>query len=262
MNAYVQVFGCIFVVSLLIPGLLYMLRRAFYCCGKTVRHVSGTTFSLFASLYAFFLGFYVVSLWTDFGLAQKVVADEANAIHAASYFAKEFSESVPFRQALARYTQSVITDEWQQMDRDLAMSDRTNKLILEVWDAYRALRPKDKSDNILYVNLGNVLLEASRHRNARALLLGDNIYPPVWVIIVFGFFGSCVALFCANPDQDAGQLLMEFVVVFTVLSCIYFIYDISTPFTGFMRVSPTAFQNVLAHMREIDPAVALAVPVK
>jgi len=261
MHSYISVFGVIFVASLVVPAMLFSLRRIFFCCGKQVRHISGTTFSLFASLYAFFLGFYVVSLWTDFGLAQKVVADEASAIHAASYFAKEFTTSKLFRQALARYAQSVITDEWSAMDHDSTMSERTHNITLQVWDAYRALRPTDKADNILYINLGNVLLEASRHRNARALLLGDNIYPPMWGIIIFGFFGSCLALFCANPDHDAGQLLMEFVVVFTVLSCIYFIYDISTPFKGLMRVTPDAFQNVLNHMRETDPAVAL-VPLK
>jgi len=260
MNPYVAVFGVIFLVSLAIPALLYLLRHFFFCCGKKVRHISGTTFSLFASLYAFFLGFYVVSLWNDFGVAKSVVADEANAIHAAHYYSCEFRDSVAFREALGRYARSVMTEEWAVMNRDLTMNPHTHALYLAVWEAFRALRPENKEDNILYVNLGNQLLESSRQRNARQLLLCGNIYPPVWVIIIFGFFGSCLALFCANPDQEGGQLLMEFVVVFTVLSCIYFIYDISSPFSGIMNIPPDAFRTLLVHMRETDPAVALAVP--
>lgn len=260
MNPYVQIFSVIFLVSLAIPALLFLLRRYFSCCGKQVRHISGTTFSLFASLYAFFLGFCVVTLWNAFGVAKNVVAEEANAIHAASYFSREFNDSSGFRSALAGYVQSVIKEEWPEMDRKEVMHAHTHQLALQVWDAFRALRPMDKEDNTLYANLGNVLLEASRQRNARALLLSGNIYPPVWVIIIFGFFGSCLALFCANPDQEGGQLLMEFVVVFTVLSCIYFIYDINSPFSGVLNVSPEAFQNVLDRMCEANPFVTGASP--
>jgi len=260
MDPYVKVFSVIFLVSLFIPAVLYLLRRFFFRCGRQVRHISGTTFSLFASLYAFFLGFCVATLWNDFGVAKTVVTEEANALHGASCFSREFNDSGGFRKALALYAQSVIDEEWPEMDRNLAMHAHTGQLAKQLWDAFRALRPTNPADNVLYASLGNVLLEASRQRNARALLLNGNIYPPVWVIIVFGFFGSCVALFCANPDQEGGQLLMEFVVVFTVLSCIYFIYDISSPFSGTLNVPPDAFQNILDRMREAAPFVTEVMP--
>jgi hypothetical protein len=260
MDGYVLIFGAIFLASLAVPGGLYLLRRGFLRRGRAVRHVSSTTFSLFASLYAFFLGFCLVTLWNDFGTARTVAANEASALLAASYFSRQFNDSGGFRTALAAYAQSVVAEEWPDMDAKLAMNPHTHQLAIQVWDAYRVLAPQDKQDNILYANLGNVLLEASRERNARALLLSGNIYPPVWVIIVFGFFGSALALLCANPDQEGWQLVMEFVVVFTVLSCIYFIYDISTPFSGVLNVPPDAFVNVLVRLGESQAAQTSAAP--
>lgn len=183
MNAYVLVFGAIFLVSLLVPALLYLLRYGCLRCGRAVRHVSSTTFSLFASLYAFFLGFCLVTLWNDFSTARTVVANEASAMLAAQYFSTQFQNAGAFRDALTAYAQSVVDEEWPDMDGKLAMSDHSHRLAVRVWEAYRAMAPQDKHDNILYANLGNVLLDASRQRNARALLLSGNIYPPVWVVI-------------------------------------------------------------------------------
>ena len=122
MDPYVKVFSVIFLVSLFIPAVLYLLRRFFFRCGRQVRHISGTTFSLFASLYAFFLGFCVATLWNDFGVAKTVVTEEANALHGASCFSREFNDSGGFRKALALYAQSVIDEEWPEMDRNLAMA--------------------------------------------------------------------------------------------------------------------------------------------
>ena len=250
MNAYLVVFGAIFLISLLIPALLYKLRSGCVRCGLTVRHVSSTTFSLFASLYAFFLGFCLVTLWNDFGTARTAVANEASAVLAANAFSMQLGNSGPFRKTLTAYAHSVVEEEWPDMDAKLTMNGHTHQLVLDVWRAYLTLAPTDKHDNILYANLGNVLLEAARQRNARALLLSGNIYTPVWVVIVFGFFGSVLALLCANPDQEGWQLVMEFVVVFTVLSCIYFIYDISTPFSGLLHVAPDAFTDALSRLQE------------
>lgn len=255
MSPYYLVFGLIALASLAVSMGLSRLRRRVSRRGRSVCDINGTTFTLFASLYAFFLGFCVVTLWNVFGQAKAVVADEANALHAAAYFSREFNDSIGFRRALAAYLQSVVDEEWPSMNRRQAMHPRTRALAAQVWEAFRALQPEDRDKVSLYASLGDVLLAASQKRNTRELLLSGNIYPPVWVIIVFGFFGSCLALYSANPEQTSEQLLMEFVTVFTVLSCIYFIYDIDTPFSGVLLVSPEAFANVLDRLREANPVL-------
>jgi hypothetical protein len=260
LNPYYIVFGLIGCLSLLLTfGLIALRRRV---CPTEAEgagwELNGAIFSLFASLYAFFLGFCVVTLWSAFGVAKTIVAEEANAVQVASYLSRAFNDAAGFRLALADYAAEVIRDEWAVMDRDETMSPQTQLRFNQVWDSYRVLKPADKADNTLYANLGNVLETASRQRNARALLLSGNLYPPVWVIIIFGFGGVCLGLFCTNPCLDKGQAMMVFVVLFTVLSCIYFVYDLSSPFSGTLTVPPDAFVHVLDRMRQLTPSLPSA----
>jgi len=260
MNPYIKIFGAIACVSLLVTLGLFALRRRTcrFPSKDTGWELNGSVFSLFASLYAFFLGFCVVTLWNAFGVAKTIVAEEANALQTAGYVSRAFNQAGGFRLALAEYAAAVIQEEWPAMDTKEVMSPQAQLCFNRVWDAYRVLMPMDKADNTLYANLGNVLENASRQRNARTLLLSGNIYPPVWVIILFGFGGVCLGLFCANPGLDKGQALMSFVVLFTVLSCIYFIYDISSPFSGILNIPPDAFVNVLDRMRQLTPSLPAA----
>jgi predicted aspartyl protease len=48
--------------------------------------------------------------------------------------------------------------------------------------------------------------------------------------------------------QDPVIIVFDFMVIFIVLSCIYFIYDINTPFSGYITVSPDVFEKVHAKM--------------
>ena len=116
MNSYVIVFGLILLVSVAVPaGLLALRRFRFSRSKRRGKMINGTIFSLFASLYAFFLGFCVVTLWTTFGNAKNVVTTEATSLLVANYLSRSFNASGGFREALASYAQSVIQDEWPAM---------------------------------------------------------------------------------------------------------------------------------------------------
>ncbi|HWQ10424.1 MAG TPA: DUF4239 domain-containing protein [Holophaga sp.] len=253
MNPYIKVFGVISCISVLIALLLSAIRRRTGHGRGEGEVLNGSIFSLFAALYAFFLGFCVVTLWGTFGAAKTIVTAEATDLLSAHYLSRSFDEGSGLRKALAAYVQCVINDEWPAMDRVSAMHPQAQHLLNQIWDAFRALKPANKEDNTLYANLSSLLVDVSRQRGARALYLDGNIYPPIWVILFFGFWGICVGLFFTNPNQHPGQTLLEIVVVFTVLSCIYFIYDINTPFSGFLNVPPDAFTNVLNRMAEMSP---------
>jgi len=51
--------------------------------------------------------------------------------------------------------------------------------------------------------------------------------------------------------QEPVIIVFDFMVVFIVLSCIYFIYDINTPFSGYITVSPDVFEKVHAQMQAL-----------
>jgi len=92
------------------------------------------------------------------------------------------------------------------------------------------------------------LSEAGRQRLSRAISTQGNLYSPVWVIIVFGFLAILFGLYFNHFEQNRVRLCFDFMVIFLVLCCIYFIYDIDTPFSGCITVKADIFKQVHAQM--------------
>ena len=248
MKLFFLIFSIILALSLLITGMLYLLRRRFAKTDLAVEHLHPSVFSFFTTIYAFFLGFAIVTLWSAFLTAQANVTREADSLLVAYRISKTLPNSGAFRRALADYVKGVVDDEWPSMEARDAMSEKTQQALEKVWDSFILLKPADKGDNDLYLDIGNRLSEASRQRLSRAQLTQGNLYPPVWVIIVFGFMTVLYGLYFNHMQQNAVRLGFDFMVIFVVLCCIYFIYDIDTPFSGYVVVKPEVFKLTYARM--------------
>jgi hypothetical protein len=248
MRIFLIVFAIILLISLGTTGVLYLARKYFAKAGKTaIDQIHPSVFSFFTSLYAFFLGFAIVTLWSAYLNVQSNVAREADSLLIAHHLSRDLPNSERFRQALADYVKCVVDTEWGRMERD-SMSDKAGQLLSKLWDEFHLLRQGHNSNDNIYTDISAHLSEASRQRSARALSLAGNLYPPVWVIIIFGFVSVVYGLFFNHMPQNTAKLIFDFLVVFLVLSCIYFIYDINTPFSGYVVVKPDAFKTAYSHM--------------
>ena len=243
MNSFLLLFSIITAISVLVSGGLLLVRRWFGDKGRDRDHIQSSVFNFFTTLYAFFIGFAIVTLWSAFLHAKSNVTKEADAIMSAHRISRTMDHSEVFRQALLKYVQSVIEEEWPQMDRG-AMSQEANRRFEGIWEAFYRLDPRNGRTADLY----SALSEVSQHRLSRAIILEGNLYPPVGVILVFGFVAVIFGLYFINREQTAVSVVFEFMVIFLVLSCLYFIYDIDMPFGGFISVNPEAFRNIYLKM--------------
>jgi hypothetical protein len=248
MNIFFMIFFFLLAISLLLTGLLYLLRRRFTKTDRDRERLHPSVFSFFTTIYAFFLGFAIVTLWSAFLSAQTNVALEADSLLVAFRTSKTLPESAPLRQALMDYVKSVVADEWPAMGAKDVMSEKTDQAWDKVWRNYLRLKPENKNDNDLFLEIGNRLTQASRYRLSRSQSTQSNLYPPVWVIVVFGFITVLYGLYFHHLQQSPASLIFDFMVIFVVLCCIYFIYDIDTPFSGYVVVKPDVFALVHAKM--------------
>lgn len=234
-------------VSLGLPLLFSLARRkVFRGAPHGKEYVHGAVFSFYASLYAFFIGFSIVTLWSDFNTAKMEVNAEANALLIVHRLSHILEQGDALRTSVRTYIDSAINAEWPKMDADGVMDQDTANHFAEIWKQYLLLKPLDGSDKSLYANLNGALIEASKKRLTRSVLLGGNLYPLVWVIIGVGFVGIAVCLFVTNAGNHASKTQLEAFILFVVLACVYLIYDISTPFSGYVNVTPGAFEEVRA----------------
>lgn len=247
MRQFLTIFSIILVISLLLTVLLVLARKFFVRSDADIEHIHPSIFTFFTSLYAFFLGFAIVTLWSAYLQAEANVGREADYLLNSYRLSRDLPHSEAYRQALQDYVRSVVQQEWSSMEGD-SMSEEAQKRFDKVWEQLHLLKPENKGDNDLYINLGTFLGKASRQRLARALTLEGNLYPPIWVIIGFGFISVIYGLYFSHIRQNRVRIVFDFMVIFMVLSCIYFIYDINTPFSGYIVVKPEVFQAVYARM--------------
>jgi hypothetical protein len=242
-NSFLILFSLITVISVMISGALLLIRRKSAGRWRHQEHIHPSLFDFFTTLYAFFIGFAIVTLWSAFLTAKTNVTREAESMMIVYRTAKHLPGSEPFRQAITNYMKTVIDVEWAEMEKD-AMSAEANQRFEDIWSKYYELVPDPNKSGELYSNL----TEAGRQRSSRSTMLEGNLYPPVWVILIFGFISVVYGLYFINREPTVVSLIYEFMVIFLVLSCVYFIYDLDTPFSGLITVKPDAFRTVYLKM--------------
>jgi hypothetical protein len=243
----VKVLLVIFTITLAISGLLIIFRKWLGFSDRFRDRIQSPPFGFFATLYAFFLGFAIVTLWNNFAAVKSNVPQEAYALLSAYRLSQSLPNSENFRKDLQAYVKTVADNEWTSMANG-SMSDKANHLFDKVWQRFQELKPADKQDNTIYMSIVTNLNDAQRERLARSLALSGNLYQPIWVIIIFGLVAITYSLYFMHPEPNVIQMIFEFMVLFIVLACIYFITDLATPFAGLVKVPPDSFQQVYQEM--------------
>ena len=240
---FLIIFFLIFVISALVAGGLMLIRRRVGHRLKDQEYLHTSIFNFFTTLYAFFIGFAIVTLWSTFLTAKSNVNQEADSIITAYYTSRNLTNSEAFRQALKDYVKTVIEDEWPQMTHD-SMSQEASRRFYDILSKFSELGGNSDKIGGIYTNL----TEAGRQRLSRAITVKGNLYPTVWIILIFGFGSTVFGLILLNRQQTAVSIIFEFMVIFMVLSCLLFIFDIDTPFSGFIIVKPDAFNAIYQKM--------------
>lgn len=243
MNPFLALFSLITLISIVISAALVLLRRRGSGRWRTQDHINPSIFSFFYTLYAFFIGFAIVTLWSAFLTAKTNVIREADAVMIVYRTAKNLPGSEPFRQSLKNYVKTVIEDEWPQMEKG-SMSLEASRRFDDIWSNFYELKSDPTKNDEIYSNL----TEAGRQRLSRESMMQGNLYPPVWVILFFGALSVTYGLYFINRDPTLVSMIYEFMVIFLLLSCIYFIVDLDTPFSGLINITPEAFKTVYQKM--------------
>jgi hypothetical protein len=242
-NPFFVLFSLITAISLLISGGLLLIRRRGGGRWRQQEHIHPSLFNFFTTLYAFFIGFAMVTLWSAFLTAKNNVTWEADNMLVIYRTAKNLPGSEALRQAVVSYVKTVIEVEWEDMGKD-TMSPEADRRFDAIWAGFAEI----KDDSNRAAELYTKLTEAGRQRSSRATMLQGNLYPPVWVILIFGFISVVYGLYFINREPTLVSLIYEFMIVFLVLACVYFIYDLDTPFSGLITVKVEAFHTVYLKM--------------
>lgn len=235
-------------VGLAVGGMLVVRGKVRCSMSLAQRNLFSTNYCFFSTLYTFFLGFAVISLWQDYNRAAATVTDEADLLVVEYRLSLALDDADAFRQSLVRYVDFLRTTGWEKMEHD-EPSDGAQTLYDDIWDNLRRIKPKRAEDHGLYDIMVNRLISLNKLRHLRQLLIDGNLYPPIWIIIYIGVAFMIVGFYFIETGHGPADIYFMCMMLTMVLGNIFLLYELDTPFSGIIRLDKGTFEAAAQAMR-------------
>jgi hypothetical protein len=232
--------------SLSLGGLVLVRRSVKLSTLESHHEVAGFILAVVGVLYAVLLAFVVLVTWEQFEDARAAVDREAALIEGLYLTSGALpTGGLQVQSALRDYAQSVVEQEWPEMEEHHRESRHTDMAQQRVWETLEAARPRGRQQTEFYDEAVTDLLDTAELRRERVLTSGTQLPLPVWVALIAGavicvgftyFFG--VRSFVAQALMVGALAAMTALVLFLILS-------LDLPYTGDVSVRPAAIEDVL-----------------
>jgi hypothetical protein len=211
----------------------------------TNNEIAGFKFATVGVLYAVLLAFAIIVVWQKFSDADDIVAREAGGATTIYRLAPGLGEQqgAAVGAALSKYLSAAITRDWPAMERGRTREYRTTRLALDT--LYATLLSAPREDAVLPEILRqlDVITQARRAR----LIAADGIVPEViWPVLFGGAILTISFTFFFGTKNLWAQTAMTALLSLLIFSELWIVIAVDYPFTGPIKVEPTALARVLA----------------
>lgn len=235
-----------------VGGLILVRRLAPLPAREQGTSGMGWIYAALHVMYGVTLAFSLFLTWQQFSEAQAISRSEANRVEEIHHLVETFPEPEKERvQNLAEsYARVVIEEEWPLlgMGSDSRPSPRAEALAGELRRSVEGLEPGTAGEEALVAEGVALIVEFEEFRLMRVLESRQGIPSILWAVLIIGgaiTVGFTFLFGVRNPWLHGIAVSALTVVVVLV---IYAVYRIDYPFTGDVRVQPSAFELVLERM--------------
>lgn len=226
-------------------------RRCVSDMSMEQRNLFATNFGFFTTLYTFFLGFAVVSLWQNYNAADTAITDETDLLVVEYRLSQSLPGSEVFRRSLLRYVEAVREPGWGMM-RDGEPSDGADELYSAIWDNLRLIAPGPSDhDHSVYVLMLSRMIDCNKLRHERLLLIDGSLYTPIWIIIYMGVAFTIGGFYFIETRHRPADLYFMGMMLAMVIGNIFLLYELDTPFSGIISLDPEKFTQAARSMRAL-----------
>jgi hypothetical protein len=211
--------------------------------------VIGWQIAILGTIYAVMIGFMLYAVWNNYQTAETNANNEANDLvnlyRAADGLPQQQRDQM---QGFVRsYVQSVITQEWPQMDRDTTGTSGSHYMaqpyVMGMWHSTAHTPANNLAEQ---ANLRQVMIELSsmtEHRRVRLLESRTAMPGVLWGVLVMGGMIT-IASSCLIGSENVPLHFVLIIALSLLISlALVAIGDIDRPFQGSVHVSPYAFQR-------------------
>lgn len=207
---------------------------------------AGYVYNAMGVVYSILFAFVTVLVWQSYNNVADSVAKEANHLNNMyrlySAFPPEFEQSG--KQALKKYTKTVIEDEWPLLKNDQFSQEAYKQFLAIEHDLikYQPQNPGQINAHHLLLRLTTEYAELRRSRIYNAqFALGH----PAWLGLITSSF---IFLFFSCLFKMQSKRIHILLIIFlaaTVGGAVYFMILYMHPFMGPMAISPAPLQRLL-----------------
>lgn len=237
-------------VAAAVAALQFFRRRLGNGMSIAQRTLFATNFGFFTTLYTFFLGFAVISLWQDYNRADAAITNESDLLVVEYRLSLSVPGSTALRRSLLDYVDFVADTGWRNM-RQGKVSDEADGLYEEIWTRLRQADPGGGPGRNIYGHMLGRMIDLDKLRRQRLLLVDGNLYAPIWGIIYMGVVFTIAGFYFIETDHRSADVFFMVMMLVMVLGNIFLLYELDTPFSGVIRIEPGQFVKAAALMRTL-----------
>jgi hypothetical protein len=218
--------------------------------------IAGFKFATVGVLYAVLLAFAIIVVWQKFSDADANVVGEAAGATTIYRLSQGLNQpsAAALREGMSNYLTTAIDREWPAMEKGATNEYRSTRLALDaIYSTVLSFQLATPRDAAILAEILRQLDVITQARRAR-LIAADGIVPSVmWPVLFGGAIVTIVFTFFFGTRNLRAQTMMTVLLSLLVFSELLIIIAVDYPFTGPIKVEPTALTRVLA---DFDQAAA------
>ncbi|HUI15512.1 MAG TPA: DUF4239 domain-containing protein [Xanthobacteraceae bacterium] len=219
--------------------------------------IAGFKYAVLGVLYAVLLAFAIIVVWQKFSEAEASVVQEAGAATTIYRLSQGMADkpAADLRTAVTTYLEAAIASDWPAMDRGIVVMDSPARKALDA--IYVTLLHLDGAQSVGNPVMSEILYQLDQMTQARRarLIAAEGAVPGViWFVLFAGALITIAFTFFFGTSNLRVQVLMTGLLAVVIFSELLTIIAIDWPFTGPVKVEPTALKYVIVDFRAAEGA--------
>jgi uncharacterized membrane-anchored protein len=200
-------------------------------------------------VFAVPLAFVVVALWTNNDTAHQTTFKEANELAGIYWISRQMP--LPLGAQLEHetldYAHTVIDDEWPLLAKHQT-SPKATDLVYQIRDSVFAFHPADISQQVLYDHVLTHVESMAEQRRQRLNQTEESLPPLLWAILIGSALVTIAFTFLFGLSSSFAHTVMVMTLAALVVVSLVVVREMSYPYSGTMKVDPTAFEVFLSRL--------------
>lgn len=211
--------------------------------------IAGFKYAVLGVLYAVLLAFAIIVVWEKFSNAEASVVQEAGAATTIYRLSQGMGDKAgaDLRVAVTAYLKAAIDADWPAMNRGTPQqSPAGRKALNAIYATVLSSGVSQSTGNAVISEILYQLDQMTQARRARLIASEGAVPGVIWLVLFGGAVITIAFTFFFGTKNLRVQVLMTGLLSLIIFGELLTIVSIDRPFTGPVKVEPTALMDVLA----------------